>query len=1059
MNNLNLPAGPTVGTHKVLALPVVEQGQTFHDPDMSKLAPFLQSQGFDVAINFYDEASHGLLALSYDLFGWNAGPPGLPLQMPVKTRSFFNPPFVPGGLRSTTTAAAATVDGTESLVIRVDSRLPDRKGKQLTVPFAAIVATVSLGTFPVDITFSGTETCDFDVTKGGKTKHVSLTFTAKTITLTAATTDADLAGLGAYLDGIMKTALTKAGMPGVFAPFSVKRSAGDPNLVGSIFILLAFQPVGADKGVVANFASSGLSQIGFDTATTGTFALPADTGSLQSHLAGLLTVSQADAGFAADPLLQPTPDISASGSTTTIDINLSDQDGGEMASIALISQTGLEALGFDKAAANPGGSSSADWANAINDSQGLVNDAFSAALARIGGPADEALNVFNGYNAVMVVFIEPPGPTVPTAQQYSVDPVDYSGLRGLFNNLKATDAASPKTTLTCGWIISLFENATPNPALMSHETGHSLGYPDLYGTAEYRRDLRYLDDWSVMSNHVNMPHHCGAIKAHSGWIGGDKGADGKLSRVVYVATPTPSGPTPTEALLVPNEYWDAGMEAAVQAAFPGVTAKVAQLVHIDLGGDGGQFDIIEARQKGVAFSQSLPASPALLILNVLDFEDDTRYAVDGKYRRKVQRLNTGSDLVKKGDSFDFASAPALQAAGVSVTILDVVGVPRPAGVVQVFHVRVDRQAADFIDLAFTQRTPNYMCPDVWVDWAGDNPAPQDNPANHDTYPAGTPLNQGDDVRVPPSGTELHWAVARVWNLGTIQALNVKVILYKSDPPGSGDRGQFDQFGSDHIKQVDPQQSVDLPIAWKVGPNDSGHTCILAEIADWTVPDRPGTIIALGSDDLKLSNNHGQKNVSTFVSAGHSPYPPIDFDYSVSNDGLYLERAYLLPDWLPPGVTLRASPNLMLIPAKSIGVFKCRFEFDSEVLDRYCKTDPSVVISAWRRTPESCERWGSVKYDINLRTATTTTLSVFYPSSVMVSGLVTPDPGGGQVRIRIEFQGQSPNWFTAPLVSGAFHLTVPGAASDTVQAIAMYDGSLIYAPSSSPVANATRPQLT
>jgi hypothetical protein len=203
---------------------------------------------------------------------------------------------------------------------------------------------------------------------------------------------------------------------------------------------------------------------------------------------------------------------------------------------------------------------------------------------------------------------------------------------------------------------------------MSHETGHSLGYPDLYIMAEYRRDLLYLNDWSVMSNHGPMPHHCGAIKVHSGWIGGDKGADGKLTRVVYVDTPTPTGPTATEALLEPNEYWDDGMEAAVQAAFPGVTAKVAQLVHIDLGGDGNQFDLIEARQKGVSFSQSLPTSPALLVLNVLDFEDDTRYAVDGKYRRKVQRLNTGFDLVKKGDNFDLASALALQAAGVSVTI-------------------------------------------------------------------------------------------------------------------------------------------------------------------------------------------------------------------------------------------------------------------------------------------------------------------------------------------------------------------------------------------------------
>ncbi len=1050
MTSLTLAAGPTVGTHSVLVLPLVEQGEIFHDADLSKVAPFLQSQGFDIVANYYDEASHGALSVEYHLFGWTVGPMGTPLQMPKKTRSYYYPPFVPGGLRATTNMAQATIDGTESLVIRVDSRLADRKGKQLTVPFAALAAKHTYGTFPVDITFTGAETCTFDVQQSGITKHVNLAFPAKPFTIAAATVAQDLTSLGAYLSQVVNAAI-----PGVFAPVLVTQSTGDPNLPGDIYVFLAFNPGGAGKGTISNFAESGLNKIGFDSATIGSFTLPGDIANLKTHLASLLAVSQANAGFASDPLLAPAPNVTAAGTTVTIDINLSDQDGGEQASIALVSQSGLEALGFDMAAANPGGLSNADWANAIRDAQGLVSDAFSAAIDRLGGNPDDALNLFNGYNAVMVIFIESPGPAVPVAQRWSVDAVDYSNLRGLFIRTQATYSGNKATALTCGWIVSLFDNNTPNPALISHETGHSLGYPDLYSTAEYRRELRYLDDWSIMANHWSMPHHCGALKVHSRWIGGDMGPDGKLSRVVYVGTPTPSGPTATEALLVPNEYWDDGMEAAVQAAFPGVTAKVAQLVSIDLGGDGNQLDFIEARQRGVSFSQSLPASPALLVMNALDLEDDTRYAVDGMFRRKVQRLNTGLDLLKKGDSLDFASAPALQAAGVSVTILDVVGVTRPAGVVQIFHVRVDRQAADFIDLAFTQTVPNYMCPDIWIDWTGDNPPKQDDPANHDQYPVGMPLNQGDNVRVPKTGTEPHWVVARVWNLGTIPALDVKVIAYKSDPPGSGDRGQFDQFGSGTIPQVDPKQHVDLPIAWNVGPNDSGHTCMRAEISDWTVPDKPGTVIALGSDDLTLSNNWGQKNVSTFVSASTSPYPPIDFEYTVSNDGPSLERAYLLPDWVPPGMTLRVWPSLLEIPSKTVGLFKCRFEFDSDILDRFCKNDPSVVISAWRRTPESCERWGSCKYEIDLRTATQTTLTASYPISVEVSGLVTPDPGGGQVRIRIEFQGQSPAWYTATLVSGAFHLSVPGGASDTVQAFAMFDGSADYAPSSSPVATATR----
>ncbi len=1050
MTALTLPAGPTTDKHRVLTLPVVQTGQVFHDADMAMLAPFLQTQGFDAVQRYYDEASHGALAVTYDLFGWNVGPHGPPLTMPSATRSYYNPPFVAGGLRAITSSPKAIVDGTEALVVQVESRLAGRK-KTLMIPFATLTAKSTHGSFPVDIVFTGSETCSFDFTPPGGIKATAhLHFTAKTFTMASATLAADLAALSAYLNGIAQTA-----SPGVFAPVSVVASSQSANQLGDLIMLLAFKAGAAGKGVLGPVSSSGLSQIGLDAPTTGAYTLPGDLVPLTKHLANLLEVAQANAGFATDPLLNTALTITAAGATVTIDIDLSSKDGGEQASIALVSQTGLEALGFDKAAPNPGGPSSADWADAINNSQGLVNDAFTAALARIGGAADEALGMFNGYNAVQVIFIEPPGPAIPPAQRWSVDAVDYTNLRGLFTRSQAVCASSTGTTITCGWIISLFSNETPDPATIAHETGHSLGYPDLYSTAEYRHDLRYLDGWSIMSAHWDMPHHCGAIKMYSGWIGGDPGPDGKLSRVVYVPTPGPAGPQSIEALLVPNEYWDGGMEPAVRAAFPGVGATVAQLVHIDLGGDGNQFDLIEARQTGVGFSRSLPTSPALLVLNVLDFEDDTRYAVDGLYRRKIQRLNTGLDLVKAGDVFDFATAPALQAAGLTVTVVGIVDVVRPAGTVHVFHVRVDRQAADFIDLAFTQVSPNWFCPDIWVDWTGDNPTPTDDPKNHHTYPAGMPFDQGEAVRVPPAGSaELHWVVARVWNFGTIPALNISIVAFKSDP-GSGDHGQFKQFGSGVIPQIDAGLSADLPIAWMVEPTDNAHLCMRAVISDWTVPDKPGTITALGSDDLTLSNNWGQKNVGTFVAATASPYPPIDFNYLVSNDGPSRERAYLLPDWLPPGVSLHVWPAQLTLAPKTVGLFRCQFRFDSDVIDAHCKNDASVLISAWRRTPESCERWGSCKYQIDFRTGTQTTLHVSYGSDVGVTGVVTPDPGGGQVRIRVQIGSDRPAWFTAPLIAGAFSLTAAGGSNNVVSALAMYDGSAIFAPSSSPVGSATR----
>jgi len=164
---------------------------------------------------------------------------------------------------------------------------------------------------------------------------------------------------------------------------------------------------------------------------------------------------------------------------------------------------------------------------------------------------------------------------------------------------------------------------------------------------------------------------------------------------------------------------------------------------------------------------------------------------------------------------------------------------------------------------------------------------------------------------------------------------------------------------------------------------------------------------------------------------------------------------LLPEWLPPGVSLHVWPSLLTLAPRTVGLFRCQFRFDTEVIEAHCKNDASVLISAWRRTPESCERWGSCKYEIDFRTATQTTLHVSFVSDVEVTGVVTPDPGGGQVRIRVQVGSDRPGWYTAPLSAGAFSLAVPGGADNVVQVLAMYDGSAIFAPSLSPVGSATR----
>jgi hypothetical protein len=73
-----------------------------------------------------------------------------------------------------------------------------------------------------------------------------------------------------------------------------------------------------------------------------------------------------------------------------------------------------------------------------------------------------------------------------------------------------------------------------------------------------------------------------------------------------------------------------------------------QLVRLDLGGDGAVYDLIEARQTGSNFSQTLPTSPGILITNAIEPYDDQRYAFNANYRRELQLLNPTNILANPG---------------------------------------------------------------------------------------------------------------------------------------------------------------------------------------------------------------------------------------------------------------------------------------------------------------------------------------------------------------------------------------------------------------------------
>ena len=1039
---------PQLGVKKVLCVPVTEPGQAFTDPDCANFGAFMRPNSFNIVNDYYDETSFGQLDMQIDMFGLDVGPIGKPIVMPNSFRSYFWPPYKAGGMIATEASGAnpyeVRLDGTESLTLKVDPRTGPTD--DLPVPFCALGLSKSYDPFPVSLNFTGAETADLDVeTASGSSFLLHLDFTAAAIDIESGDVQAGLDAVAAYLDGVIAAAEAAAGVPGgdpLFEPVEVRRVKASGQDFGSLDINLRLRPDGAGKGRVDVTGQSGLGLIGFTTPLLGLFSLPTDKNALDAYLERALRQAETDFGydFATRRFGGTTVGFDNGTGTVTTTLTIETAIGGDGSVISVASQSGLEALGFDNAVTDPG-ISDPNSANALKDSEGFMDDFFTAIVDRLGGavPAD----FFTPYVSVLVGIVgAPPG------GEWGAGQPDVAGLRMFTRPRTAKYIPDDSIQLYSRYIGTIFD-ATPDNATLAHELGHALGLGDLYYLSGFRDDLQYMGGWSMMDSHSNMPHFGGYHKYVLGWL--------PEARVVPTELPNPMGPTVQDALLVPVEYWDAGMEAAVRAVYPG-TVPIGQLISIDLGGDGVQFDLVEARQAGVNYSKSLPSGTGLLVTNAIDPADDTRYAEANLYRRKQHRLNTGSDLQAAGDSFDLAAAPELPAVGVSVEVIDVRDVIRPSATVKVFHTRVTREQADYVDLCFTEATPVYKCVDVWVDWAGDNPSA--DPADHHVYPEGEPQDQGEVVHYPAGGTELHWVVGRVHNRGTAPAKNVKINASKWDPPGAGDTGKKAIFRSATIDEVPAGGFVTIPLRWDVGAAEHEHQCMRLDIADWELPDDPVTAIALASDDVWLSNNWGQKNVFDFVALGASPYAPIAYDFSVTNEGVKPERAYLEPEGLAPGLKLTVTPRRRVIAPKETAIFKCLLELDDKVIDAGCRNDRAFVLWAWRENDESCERWGGCKYTVRPRKKTETRLAAWwgFDGVIPVSGGVSPDPGGGSVLVRVGFDGGEGTWRRIPLAAGGtFAFDLKSGKAKSAELVAHFEGSGDFGPSDSPLVKIEEPE--
>ena len=78
-------------------------------------------------------------------------------------------------------------------------------------------------------------------------------------------------------------------------------------------------------------------------------------------------------------------------------------------------------------------------------------------------------------------------------------------------------------------------------------------------------------------------------------------------------------------------------------------------------------------------------------------------------------------------------------------------------------------------------------------------------------------------------------------------------------------------------------------------------------------------------------------------------------------------------------------------------------------------------------------------------------------SVELTGAVTPDPGGGSVRLRRAYDGLDARWVTADLLpGGTFAYREHAPRSRVLHAIAVYEGNARWSECRSPERTVTAP---
>ena len=610
-------------------------------------------------------------------------------------------------------------------------------------------------------------------------------------------------------------------------------------------------------------------------------------------------------------------------------------------------------------------------------------------------------------------------------------------------------------------------------SVIAHETGHLLGFPDLYdwshdagdpAPSEFNPNLTFPGNWDVMARQFRYPHPGAFIKErYHAWISEAAASD--------VTTVPPN--TDITVVLTPEEASAANYVLAPQA-FP-VTKMLVLPLSPDLTPGSTlprHFVAIENRQPqpgtvDTAFNTQLPFGGGLHVTdNIGDFNTNgadvkpisrnyshtlTHPVGSGYPDEDGTPVHVGDGVYQASDTFP--SYPGLTVEGMA-TISGPTPTSPPSIQVKVgFHTN---QLFDLkIDPWLAPKGP-YATPAIWFEPATSAAEPADIAEPTDPGNINAPVFAAGYDPAKNGGKPLNWIRVFVANSSDIDATNVVLKLSLNSPGGIGSPAQWVQLGLTNGKSIPAHGSAVFNFGWS--PDDkiaaNGHTCIAAEVYDWTA----GAFGHLA--DVNPFNNLSQENVQKMVMVHGSPWHDIPFQVEVHNSFSRSVEVRLEPKGLSPGYAVALDERGAQMPGKSGHVFSGALHWDPTVIPVSINQDPAdpfwqacnaTAIAPLPVTAPQCgstwsieatahvgDSWvplGGVSYDTQSKPVATVTNQVTVNpinGNITISGGVSPPTKNQTIRIIIVYpSGRQDIKEVTTNSGGTFTLTVPPAEPGSV----------------------------